>query len=347
MSPQLRLSQKLKVFVSSKNRLRDERAVTRRAVEQLHMTPVLIEMDRWIASTDKEEWLAQLRDTDIVVLLLDESAEATGGVPEEEFYEFVDQEIDLAEDLGKSVLLFLRAAPPGDARSQLVEKTFGSRFPRRYEDVVELADAVQEALLSELFKRYRRRSTVVPNREQFYEAAADLVRKAERRVYLGAATPVVFFGPRKRVSFEKEFFAEMMAFATRMEEEPGGERELVVFFNEDEVRRELGQLHRHYDPALAVENLSHLTRVWKVNSRLRLLPTRGLHTFAIFDDTYIAWLRSGPLWFGIRDRSPEVCDGLGKLVHDMGEQALAESRPTTDPRHWLELFRETSGLESQ
>jgi hypothetical protein len=352
MAAELKLSQQLKIFVSSKTRLREERAAAQQAIEELHMVPVLVDMESWIASTEPEEWLAQLRECDLMVLILEEGLDPKDAGREAELYRFVEQEIDLAASLGKPLLLFLRTADPGEPRTQLAERMFGRTYGRRFDTVVELGRALQEAILSEVFRRYRTRSVAVPNREAFYVAAADLARKAQRRVYLGAETPVVFFGPRKRLGFENDFFEATMEFIAGLREATGRDRECVVFFNEASVRRELSLVRQHYDPELIVRNLQLLDEVWRSGGRLQLLPTLGPHTFALFDDTYIVWIRSGPLWFGTRDRSPEVCEGLQKLVHRMAEEALvkatesANEEPVSDPAHWLRIFQEAIGPAS-
>lgn len=346
MMRDLKLSTRLKVFVSSKTRLREERAAAERALREIHMEPVLIDLEGWVASTEPEEWLAQLRESDLIVLILEEGLSPEEAGREAELYRFVEQEADLAERLGKPVLVFLRDVSSGAEGSRLVERLQARAYGRRFDTCVELADALQEAVLSEVFKRYRNRSRPVPNREAFYIEAADLARKAQRRVYLGADTPIVFFGPRKRLGFENDFFEATMDFIDRLRTPGGAERECVVFFNEASVRRELGLVRHHYDPALILRNLKLLDEVWRAGGRLQLLPTAGPHTFALFDDSYILWIRSGPLWFGTEDRSPEVCEGLQKLVHGMGEAALAQAAdasgapPASDPAHWLRVFEE-------
>ena len=148
MASDLKLSTQLKVFVSSKTRLREERAVAERAIEEIHMEPVLIDLESWIASTDSEEWLVQLRESDLIVLILEEGLPPEEATQEAEYYRFVEQETDLAASLGKPVLVFLRTAGPGTQRSQLVERLQARAYGRRFETIVELGSVLQEAVLS-------------------------------------------------------------------------------------------------------------------------------------------------------------------------------------------------------
>lgn len=340
--PELELPKKLKVFVSSKNRLRDDRAAAEEAIREIHMEPILVEMDRWIAATERQEWLAQLRVADLVVLLLEEGLRAGDEGGEEDPYRFVQQEIELAAKLGTPLLLFLRAAEAGAPLNPIAEQMYQHAFGRRYQTASELERSLKASLLSEVFGDYRRRSRPLPNRRSFYEEAAMLVRKAQHRVYLGADTPVVFFGPRQRLGFENDFFEGMMDFIRSLRLPSGENRECVIFFNEASVRRELAVIRGHYNPKLIGENLRLLDEVWSAGGRLQLLPTPGPHTFALFDDDYVMWIRSGALWSGVTDCSPAVSDHLQRLVHQMGEAALnptaAGDAATTDATYWRRLF---------
>lgn len=344
--PELDLPTQLKVFVSSKNRLREDRAAAEEAIREIHMQPILVEMDHWIASTEREEWLAQLRQADLVVLILEEGLRPGEEDSAEETYRFVEQEIELAAEIGTPLLLFLRAAERGVSLNPLAERMYERSFGRRFDTAVELARSLKASVLSEVFGDYRRRSRPLPDRRSFYEEAGKLVRDARRRIYLGADTPVVFFGPRRRLGFEDDFFNGIMDFIRSLREPAGEDRECVIFFNEASVRRELSVVRRHYDPDLIRDNLRLLDEVWSAGGGLQLLPTPGPHTFALFDDTYVMWIRSVALWSGVVDSSPAVCDHLQRLVHQMGEVALqqasaaASAPPVSDPAHWRRLFEE-------
>lgn len=342
--PELELATRLKVFVSSKNRLRDDRAAAEEAIREIHMQPVLVEMDRWIATTERQEWLAQLRQADLVVLILEEGLRSGEESAEADAYRFVEQEIELAAELGTPLLLFLRAAEAGAPLNPLAERMYERAFGRRYQTASELERSLKASLLSEVFGDYRRRSRPLPNRRSFYEEAAGLVRNARKRVYLGADTPVVFFGPRQRLGFENDFFEGMMEFIRSLRSPSGKDRECVIFFNQASVRRELALVRRQYDPDLIRDNMRLLDEVWSAGGRLQLLPTPGPHTFALFDDTYVMWIRSGALWSGVTDSSPAVSDHLERLVLQMAEAALEGAAAgdaagaVADPAHWRRQF---------
>lgn len=328
----------LKVFISSKNRLQDDRAAAERAIADLGLEPARVDLDHGVATARREEWLARLEECDLVVMLLEEAAPA--GDPRE-FYRYVEDELELAEQRGKPVLLFRRAGG-GEPPAELVVASSLRRFPRRYETSIELMDQVRAALLDEICRRYRNRSQAVADREAFYTQAAKLVREAERRVYLGAHTPVVFFGPRRLRGFEEGFHRAMMEWIDSLATPAGSRRECVVFFSREETERELAAVGTVYDPAAVRDNLRRLDRVQRAGGQLHLVPNDGPHTFALFDDTFVMWLRAGAEWFGVQDESRSVCERLSRQVRRWTEKdlarATAEAPGATEAARWLARF---------
>lgn len=328
MSPTYGADERLRVFVSSKSRLQDDRELARGAIDSLGMEAVLVEMEKWVATTNRDEYLEQVRRCDIVLLLLEQNVPEATGAEEEASYRFVAQEIELARRLGKAVLMFVRTSGGGGLPNRTVQSMYDRVYGHRYASLAELAPAIQASLRAEVFQRYRARSRPVVDRAAFYSQAAELVRAAERRIYLGAETPVVIFGPRRRLGFETDFYTAMMDWIESLTDPAKQERRCVIFFNPEALRKELALVPLHYDPALVRQNLARLDAVLLRCGNLQLLPTPGPHSFAIFDNTYIAWIRSRARWTGIRDDSVEVCDGLERLVHQMSEDVLQDEAAT-------------------
>lgn len=328
----------LKVFISSKNRLEDDRAAAERAILDLGLTPARIDMDHGVATSRREEWLARLEECDLVVMLLEETAPA--GDPAE-YYRYVEDELELAEARGKPVLLFRRAGE-GEPPPEFVVTTSLRRFPRRYRTAIELVDRVRASLLEEICRRYRSRSQAVADREAFYTQATKLVRAAERRVYLGAHTPVVFFGPRRLRGFEEGFHRAMMEWIEALATPEGRRRECVVFFSREATEREFREVGRAYDPGAVRDNLRRLDRIQQAGGQLHLVPNEGPHTFALFDDTFVMWLRAGAEWFGVQDESRSVCERLSRQVRRWTEEDLArtagEAAAGTEAARWLARF---------
>jgi hypothetical protein len=330
MSPIYDSGDRLRIFVSSKSRLQDDRELARGAIEELGMEPVLVEMEKWVATTNRVEYLEQVRRCDILLVLLELGSPEANQPGEDAAYRFVAQEIELAQRLGKAVLMFVRTAGGAGEPSRILQAMYDQVFGHKYGSAAELAPAIKASLRAEVFRRYRARSRPVADRAAFYRQAAEQVRGARRRIYLGAETPVVIFGPRKRLGFENDFYVAMMDWIESLTEPANAERRCVVFFNPESVRQEMRLVAVNYDQALVRRNLERLDEVLRRGGNLQLLPTPGPHSCSLFDNTYIVWIRSGSRWTGILDDSLEVCDGLERLVHQMSEDFLLNQAAAVD-----------------
>ncbi|MBM3474144.1 MAG: hypothetical protein FJX75_12815 [Armatimonadetes bacterium] len=310
---------RLNVFISSKDHLADERQTAAYAVEELGMMPIRSETEFWIATTDPKEYLTQVQQSHVVLLIVEAQPSLKPGEDERGYYEYVRGEIEAALREGKAVLMFIREAASGASSSRLdgiVRDMEAYVFPRRFRNCAELRDVIVAGLLSELARRYVEEPDVIVSRRNLYSSAAALVGKTNRRIYLSQETPSLLFGPRRDQREERHFYEECMKWV-QAAQDGDREREFVLLFNMEDVRREVRDNLYAYDhgPDQMREHLGEL-KGW-VGECLQIVPLeQPVMRFAVCDQVASLWLRIGHHVFGIADRQQSTCNALIQMANE-------------------------------
>jgi len=310
------LTRVLNVFISSKDKLDDERLTAAEAVRDLGMNPILSQSHYWVATSDEKEYIRQVQQAHIVILLLEANPEIAEAEDQQMYYRYVREEIDVALAKGRTVLMFIRQRkwePYPEQLDDIIKRMESYVFPRTFHDCVELRTVITSALLSELFDTYVEEPEVIESAHNLYLSAADLIAKAKQRVFLSQATPSLLFGPRTGSRDERLFWeacsAWMKSAATSRE------KEFVLLFNVEDVRREALTGLRKYDLAIVQQNISDLRKC--MGEAVRIVPlNQPVLRFAVFDHKVSLWLRIGQRVFGIAAEQHTTCDALVRMAHD-------------------------------
>jgi vacuolar-type H+-ATPase subunit F/Vma7 len=168
----------LKVFISSRDDLKDIRATAEKAVDDMLLIPVMADTFHQPPSTDPQLWLRKVEDSDIAVLIVDEKDS-----------QYVREEIEHCISRGKKVLMLRKEKAPRDEKLQeFIEYMQEHVFVSDFENCVELGDKIQRGLLAELANRYRETPLVIEGRPQSYGYATSLIKKTRDRLFLVTRT---------------------------------------------------------------------------------------------------------------------------------------------------------------
>jgi hypothetical protein len=343
------LTRVLNVFISSKDEMDDERLTAAEAVRDLGMNPILSQSQYWVATSDDKEYVRQVQQAHIVVLLLEANPDI--GEPEEQrtYYRYVREEIDVALEKGRTVLMFIHQRkwePYPKQLDDIVKRMEAYVFPRTFHDCVELRAVVSSALLSELFDTYVEEPEVIESAHNLYLSAADLMGKAKQRVFLSQATPSLLFGPRTGCRDERLFWeacSKWMKSAAK-----SSEKEFVLLFNVEDVRREVLSSLRKYDIAIVRQNISDLRE--SMGESVRIVPLdQPVLRFAVFDHKASLWLRIGERVFGIAAEQHSTCDALVRMAHETVQTQSLDATAFLDEieGHVDNVWRITEQAESR
>lgn len=311
-----KLTKKLKVFVSSKDYLDDERRTIEAAIEELGMEPVLTQTDRWVGTRHKDEYLRQISNCQIMIVLLEKAPKSTSD--EEEFYKFVKEEVEEAFAQGVTVLLFLKNGKSSSKfLSNFLKSIQGRLFNREFSYCIELYKVVQEALLSELFEWYGASSQGVESREEFYRRIYGVLRRTFKRVYIVQKTPLLLFGPRKNMEWEKSACDALVRWSKSLKS--GENKELICIYDANEIENEIKDKIDTYDIDYIKSNQRNINEIFSNEGNLKLIGGDHFYSCGVFDHEYFIWMYTSNkgktyTYTGIHDRSPGVSDMLASRI---------------------------------
>lgn len=329
----LSLTSKLNVFISSKDFLDDERLTVAQAISDLGMNPILSQSHYWVATSDDKEYLRQVQIANVVILLLEANPEIPTEMSEETYYHYVLNEIDIALEKGKAVLMFVKQKKwekYPELLDSILQKMQSYVFPRTFNSCVDLRSAVLSALLSELFDSYIQEPEVLESSHNLYRSATDLINRANQRIYLSQKTPTILFGPRLNSREERLFFDACKAWIESAV--TSDNKEFVILYNIDDVMKEMRENLSQYNVAMIRDNLKFLRD--KLGESLKIVPVnQPLIKFAVFDHKMSLWLRLGQKVFGIAAQQHATCDVLIRMSHD-----IVQSQPISSRDHITQLL---------
>jgi len=308
----------LKVFISSKDLLGDERATIEKAVMDLSMVPIRTESTTWVASRNFDEYLRQTRESDIVILLLEENH--TDVTNFEEYYKYVKEEVDIAFSDGKSVLLLVKENLNSDRLNEFLSEVQFKVFARKFRNCVELYDVTQASLMNELFRKYRSKPIFLENRKELYAYCSKFIKRTQYKALICENTPSFLLGPRLRVSHEKEFYDSINEFLLKIAA-GNCQATVVLIFNIDRARKELKENLDRYDTSLFRKNCHELRNM--VGSQISVIGAdQEIITFFVSDHTYIIGQHISRRAVILIDNSPEIVNKLEVLTNYFSADAV-------------------------
>lgn len=317
-SPLVAVPTVLKVFISSKDLLGDERATIEKAVADIGIVPIRTESTTWVATRYFDEYLRQTRESDIVVVLLE--ATSPDVIDLDGYYKYVKEEVDIAFSEGKSVLLFVKETGNDDRINKFLEDVQFKVFSRRFRNCVELYAITQASLLNELFRKYKSKPIFLENRKELYEYCSRFITRTHFKALICENTPSFLLGPRLRVSHEKEYFDGIFSLLRKISR---GESQAhaVLIYNIDSTRRELTQNDGRYDEKLFRKNCDELRSL--VGPQIRVVGAdQEIITFFVSDHTYVIGQHINRRAVILIDNSPEIVNKLEGLTNFFSADAV-------------------------
>lgn len=295
------------VFVSSKDYLNDLRLLAGRAILDLGLKPILTDEAHYgVATTSNTEYLDKARSSDILVVILEENP-SKKIVNEEEYYQFVRQEIEVNFEVGKKPLLFVQESADKKKSSQaqkLIKEVEKKCFKSTFKNFLEFEDGLKKSLLVHLIRSTKPSTKLLKNKDAFYNHATDIVKKNPQFFFLCQKTPFIVLGPRKGDRGEKIFYEATIEWLKGMNDDS---KECVWVFEEKTTLRELKNLKNFYDIKTIKKNIKLINQLLDSDNYFHLIPSdKEIHQVALFDHNYIAWFMIKGDVFGFSDETPSI-----------------------------------------
>ena len=223
-----------RIFISSKDILVDERAAVEAAIADLNMVPVRVETTTWLATPLSHEYLHQIRQCQLVVLVL---APVDTSIAGANYYQYVKAEIYLAFAEGKKVLLFVRIGKTSAQQDEFLQSVQPRVFACHFTNAIDLLRLTKLSILHELVRQYSSEPFLFTGRRQFYEFITTLIQKTQTRLIISTLTPIFLLGPRKNLYYEQLLYDRILD-VVRRSSQPGGP-EIVLLYNRGQTENEL------------------------------------------------------------------------------------------------------------
>jgi tetratricopeptide (TPR) repeat protein len=190
----------LRVFISSRDKLLDERKTAEKTIYNMGLQPILGDVKSQPPSANNKEWLKLVSASDVTILII-----------ADEDSTYVKEEIETCISEGKSVLV-LRKNREIDTDEQLekfLEEMYQYAFVSDFTTCTELADKVWEGILIELSKKYREKGEIIVGSVRMFKKAVELIRSAKKQLFLIVRTPPYLIPPNPLDS-QDEIFKNVM-----------------------------------------------------------------------------------------------------------------------------------------
>lgn len=209
--------ERIKIFISSvMDELEYEREVACRVIKDLNLEPSMFEIFPSISKKPNKAYIDEVRNCDIFMIIMWRKLSKP---VKEEYLEAVR--------MNKPILMFVKALKGTEKRDQNLDIFLGKIENRKfgetgyevypsvydtYRSLADFKDALKNAVINEISKFYQS-PQATSTREEMYELGTDIIKFAQKRLYVTQRTPSLFFGPREynapdseRIHYEKEFY---------------------------------------------------------------------------------------------------------------------------------------------
>lgn len=188
----------VKVFISSRDNLLDERKSVERVVENMGLHPILGDVQSQPPSADNKEWLALVEASDITILIIGDEDSS-----------YVKEEIESCIYEGKSVLVLKKKGVGIENNDvglkKFLEELYHYAFVSDFTTSTELSDKAREGLIIELSKKYREKGDVIVGSVRMFNKALDLIYPAKKKLFMIVRTPPFLFPSNNSDSMDLQF----------------------------------------------------------------------------------------------------------------------------------------------
>lgn len=323
------MSEKIRVFVSSdQHELKPERKTAKTAISELLLEAVLFEDIPASSHSPDDEFTKAVRTCHIFALIVWKS-----------FRESVNREYQEAVSLAKPILMFVKTLKDGEqVTNELTLFLEGAKrrtvfYPFR--KLSELSRSFKEGLMGELSKSYEIRSPTQSRRE-VYELGRDIIRHAQRRLYIVQRTPVLFLGARgylaatgEKFDYEQKFLTELEDWIKSASKDKG--KELLYMFSPASTVKELKPI-RLLGPNFADQVATRITKYKEIektsNARLRFEPIRSEFSgpMIVGDNRFAIWILDTDKAVALSHENDALATSLARLLDGSGESHISADK---------------------
>lgn len=228
----------------------------------------------------------------------------------------VKEECSMALSLGLPIITLLKTTngkitPQTQKIMTSISKATFEKSCSCFSDCEDLYAAVQQRLAEYENERNITTANFIPQHAQIYTSSAEIVQSAKKRVVLCQRTSSLLLGPRKGVSFEKEFYDKIFEWIKTSDDE----MELLHIFSCDETKKELKGTN--YNVNIAEKRLVDLCKKAKLSLVIRAVK-QEIMPCVICDNDLMVMLHLGVQEYNLL-LSHYITDGatVSKVVADL------------------------------
>lgn len=298
-----------------------EREFAARAIEGIYLEPKVtakpVRSEEFLATYRPEEYLHQLRDSDLVILILWKDVS-----------KFVKEEIDEARRLGKHILVFVKDTDK-EKRSKELTKILEKLKPRvryaRFEKVRELEKRVRESVQNEIKRLFFSAPKPFDTVRNIYEYAIKIISRTQSELYIVERTPLLILGPHKDTPEQERFYKVLRKWIDKHILSPGSEGRFYSLYGIEQMKEKIGEMKKNGQSDLLDNVKSRLRHYWKLQKRtkgrFKIHSVRGeVNPFIVGDDEFGLWFMIGKAQLGISLENGEITKKYKDEIEKLAQQ---------------------------
>lgn len=305
---QIENNRKIKVFISSlEEELACEREFAARAIEGIYLEPEVIvepvKSEEFLATYHPKEYLHQLRESDLVILIL-----------WKEISNFVKEEIDEARRLGKHILVFVKGTGK-ERRSKELIKTIENLKPRvhyaRFKQMREFEGIVRESVKNEINSLFFSAPKPFDTVRNIYEYATKIISRTQSELYTVERTPLLLLGPHKNIPEQERIYKILKDWMDKQVLSRGSKGRFYSLYSVEKMKEKIDEMKKNGQSDLLDNVKRRLRNCWELQKRtkgrLKIHSLGGLvNPFIVGDDEFGLWFMLGKVQLGISLENKEI-----------------------------------------
>lgn len=324
----------INVFISSSMReLEYDREIAEEVLSELNVEPVLFELLPAMSRSPSDSYLDAVRGCAIFVMILWKSLSPA-----------VMEEYEEALRSNKPILIFVKSLVDNEEREDELKAfltKLSSRSPdrvrpvvyRNYRGISQLRHAIRDSVKEEIAKFYKTPLSTL-SREEMYNLGKDIIRSAQKRLYLYQKTPSMILGAREylvddltKYAHEKEFVDTLKDWVDSKRAK--ADKEFLYLFSEEATRLEIEQEGLNEHPQIVEALKQRIVDLKNVGDetghRFRIGffdgPISG--PLIVGDNRFGIWLLGGDDAVSISQDNEPICSVLVRMLRAHAQKSLS------------------------
>lgn len=313
---------KIKVFISSlEEELACERDFAARAIEEIFLEPevtvVPIRSEEFLATYRSKEYIRQLEESDIVVVILWKNIS-----------KYVKEEIEEARRLGKHLLVFVKDSGK-ERRSKelikLIEKLKPYIRYARFKQMREFERIVRESVQNEITRLLFSAPKPFDTVKNIYEYATEIISRTHRELYTVERTPLLLLGLHKNIPEQERFYKVLKNWVDNHVLSRGSKGRFYSLYSVEQMKEKIDEMKKKRQSGLLDNVKSGLQNFWELQKhtkgRFKIHSVRGwVNPFIIGDNEFGLWFMVGKAQLGISLENKEICEKYKNEIEKLTQE---------------------------